>query len=157
MFIIFSFFLSLLTYYTYTIDQFCPKVKRIGKKDSPNFLHYSLNYFKEKPCKIKGIPLYLYHMKKWILTKLSFHAGRSPQFGRASKAGHPVIIPANHPDYVPTDWDIKIGQACFDKNLKTEKIQNIEQLAQLVQGFPIYAFVEDLWQGYNPETGELTL
>jgi hypothetical protein len=96
-------------------------------------------------------------MKKWILTKLSFNAGRLPEFGRASKSGHPVIIPANHPNYVPTDWDIKIGQACLDKNLKTEKIQNIEQLAQLVQGFPIYAFVEDLWQGYNPETGELTL
>jgi len=96
-------------------------------------------------------------MKKWILTKLSFHAGRSPQFGRASKAGHPVIIPANHPDYVPTDWDMKIGQDCLDKNLKTEKIQNIEQLANLVQGFPVYAFVEDLMRGYNSETGELTL
>ena len=103
------------------------------------------------------ILIYIMEMKKWILTKLSFHAGRSPEFGRASKSGHPVIIPATHPNYVPTLYDIKIGQDCFDKNLKAETIQDIRQVAGLSQGFGIYAFVEDLMRGYNTETGELTL
>ena len=65
----------------------------------------------------------------WILTKLG-------------STGIPIICSSAHPDYNREQYDIQIGQACFDKNYKSGNIVDISEKVNLTQGHHIFAFKE---------------
>jgi hypothetical protein len=64
----------------------------------------------------------------WILTKL----------GNAT--GMPIICSSEHPDYSPENYDVKIGQACFERNWSEGKLVNIADNISLTAGHYVFAF-----------------
>lgn len=67
----------------------------------------------------------------WILTKLG-------------KSGIAVICSSEHPDRTPEQYDVQIGQACFEKNWNNGKLVNIADYVNLSAGYPIFAFKDSL-------------
>tara|TARA_R110000751_G_scaffold45556_1_gene103262 strand:+ start:430 stop:678 length:249 start_codon:yes stop_codon:yes gene_type:complete len=68
----------------------------------------------------------------WILTKL----------GNAT--GIPIICSTEHPDYSAEKYDIKIGQACFERNWNEGKLVNIADNILLAEGHHVFAFKDFL-------------
>ena len=68
----------------------------------------------------------------WILTKLG------------GATGQPVICSNQHPDYTPEKYDIKIGQACFEKNWKENRLVEISDRVALSTNDLVFAFRENL-------------
>lgn len=66
----------------------------------------------------------------WILTKLG------------GKTGMPVICSNQHPDYEREQYDVQIGQACFEKNWTEGRLVNIADHVNLCAGHAIFAFKE---------------
>lgn len=67
----------------------------------------------------------------WILTKLG-------------NTGMPIICSSEHPDRTPEQYDVKIGQSCFEKNWYNGRLVNIADYVNLSAGYPIFAFKENL-------------
>lgn len=67
----------------------------------------------------------------WILTKLG-------------STGIPIICSSAHPDLKREQYDIQIGQACFDKNYNNGNIVDISDKINLTQGHYVFAFKESL-------------
>lgn len=65
----------------------------------------------------------------WILTKLG-------------STGIPIICSSQHPDYKKEQYDIRIGQSCFEKNFNSGNIIDISQKVNLTKGYRIFAFSE---------------
>ena len=69
----------------------------------------------------------------WVLSKLG------------GRTGQPVIVASTHPDYKRENFDIQIGQACFEKNWRAGRLQDIAaHVSGLVVQEPVFAFVESL-------------
>lgn len=67
----------------------------------------------------------------WILTKLG------------GKTGMPIICSNHHPEYTAEQYDVKIGQACFEKNWRSGRIVEITNHLSLLGG-QVFAFAEEL-------------
>lgn len=68
---------------------------------------------------------------QWIMTKLG-------------NTGIPVICSSEHPDRKPEDYDMVIGQACFEKNWNKGRLVNIADYVGLCAGHYVFAFKEYL-------------
>ena len=68
----------------------------------------------------------------WVLTKLG------------GKTGMPVICSSHHPDYEREQYDVQIGQACFERNWKEGRLVNIADRVNLTAGQMIFAFKQSL-------------
>ena len=68
----------------------------------------------------------------WILTKLG------------GATGQPVICSNQHPEYTPKKYDIKIGQAFFEKNWKENRLVEISDRVALSTNDLVFAFRENL-------------
>jgi len=76
----------------------------------------------------------------WILTKLG------------GKTGMPVICSSHHPDYEREQYDVQIGQACFEKNWNEGRLVNIADHIDLSAGHAVFAFKDSLnEEGINLE------
>lgn len=67
----------------------------------------------------------------WILTKLG-------------NTGMPIICSSQHPDRTPEQYDVQIGQECFEKNYNNGHLVNIADYVDLSAGYPIFAFKQSL-------------
>lgn len=76
----------------------------------------------------------------WILTKLG------------GKTGMPVICSNQHPDYDREQYDVQIGQACFERNWHEGRLVNIADNISLTAGHAVFAFKDSLdEEGINLE------
>jgi hypothetical protein len=67
----------------------------------------------------------------WVLTKLG-------------STGIPIICSSAHPEYKREQYDIRIGQSCFEQNYKNQNIVDISDKVNLSTGHHVFAFREFL-------------
>jgi hypothetical protein len=63
--------------------------------------------------------------------------------------GMPIICSSDHPDRTPEKYDIQIGQSCFEKNWKANRLVDISKLVPLTQGYQVFAFRDWLAENEN--------
>ena len=63
---------------------------------------------------------------------------------KLGNTGIPIICASDHPDRTPEQYDIVIGQACFEKNWNAGRLVDIAEFINLSVGHHVFAFKEYL-------------